>query len=260
VPKDASSHEPNARDQDEGRSAQGLARRDKLVIDHQDYVRAQAAILRRQLGGHFELDELVAMAQPGLIRAAERFDDGRNARFTTFAHKFIRGAILRSVRKLSNLPPVVRNTAAREAGADAIIESDDVFSGPPVSPEQRFARIVGKLAVHEAMAGAWSAQDEAVAPSEHANAATHARHRDAMRRLREIIPQVPRESREVIDMALRQGKTFQEIGDELGIEKTKAHRLYWQGVTWLRTQMLEAKPPAGRQHADPVGQNRRMPP
>lgn len=72
--------------------------RRRLVEGNLDYVRGMAGQLRRQLPATIEIDDLVAYGAIGLCESAARFDRGSGARFSTYSHLRIRGAILDGAR------------------------------------------------------------------------------------------------------------------------------------------------------------------
>lgn len=75
------------------------ARRDQLVIDHQDLVRRVAQSCAKKLPFWLELDDLISAGQLGLIEAAEKYDPERGIPFAGFAYRFIRGRIIDSNRR-----------------------------------------------------------------------------------------------------------------------------------------------------------------
>ena len=79
------------------------------------YVRSLAAQVRKQFNSQFEMDELVAWGQIGLLEAAERFDARVGANFLTFAHYRIKGAIYDGLRKMG----VLKGGAAASERANA---------------------------------------------------------------------------------------------------------------------------------------------
>jgi RNA polymerase sigma factor for flagellar operon FliA len=72
--------------------------RRRLVLGNLDYVRGMAGQMRRSLPAAIEIDDLVAYGAIGLCESAARFDRRSGARFSTYSHLRIRGAILDGVR------------------------------------------------------------------------------------------------------------------------------------------------------------------
>jgi RNA polymerase sigma factor FliA len=70
----------------------------RLVAGNLDYVRGMAGQMRRSLPAAIEIDDLVGYGAIGLCESAARFDRASGARFSTYSHMRIRGAILDGVR------------------------------------------------------------------------------------------------------------------------------------------------------------------
>lgn len=75
----------------------------QILEKYGHYVRSLAAQVRKQFNAQYELDELMAWGQIGLLEAAERFDSRLGANFLTFAHYRIKGAIFDGLRKMGVL-------------------------------------------------------------------------------------------------------------------------------------------------------------
>lgn len=71
----------------------------QLASDFQPYARAVAVRMARHLRCWPDLDEMTADAFYGLVLAAEGFDPGDGHSFATYARKFVRGEILKGVRR-----------------------------------------------------------------------------------------------------------------------------------------------------------------
>jgi RNA polymerase sigma factor (sigma-70 family) len=83
-----------------GRTRQ-LQRRNELIEQHLDLVRAIAANVKRSLPPSFELDDLIAVGCIALVESADRYRPSEHggAPFSAYARFRIRGAILDSVRR-----------------------------------------------------------------------------------------------------------------------------------------------------------------
>lgn len=78
-----------------------LAKRDALIEQHLDLARSIAEQIARSLPSHFELDDLIATGNLGLIEAATRYRPRQHngTPFSAYARYVIRGKILDSVRR-----------------------------------------------------------------------------------------------------------------------------------------------------------------
>ncbi len=84
--------------------------RDELIVHYQDLVRKTAFRMLRKLPQHFEVRDLMAYGQFGLMDAIGRFDPALGNQFSTFASVRIRGAILDELRSQDWAPRRVRAT------------------------------------------------------------------------------------------------------------------------------------------------------
>lgn len=82
-------------------------RRRRLVEGNLEYVRGMAGQMRRSLPAAIEMDDLVAYGAIGLCESAARFDRRSGARFSTYSHMRIRGAILDGVRLMGWFGPAL---------------------------------------------------------------------------------------------------------------------------------------------------------
>ena len=78
------------------------------ILAHLSTVRFVARQIHKGLPEHVELEELVSAGIVGLIDAAAKFKDDKNAQFKTYAQFRIRGAILDSLRSLDWSPRELR--------------------------------------------------------------------------------------------------------------------------------------------------------
>lgn len=84
--------------------------RDQMILDHYDLVRKVAQKMRRRLPAQVELDELISLGTPGLIRAVDLYDPNAGS-FEAFCRQKIRGAILDGLRALDWAPRSLRRRA-----------------------------------------------------------------------------------------------------------------------------------------------------
>lgn len=70
-----------------------------------------------RLPAHIDKEDLINVGIIGLISAVERFDEGRNVKFETYARFRIRGAILDELRSRDNLSRSARNKDAKLVNA-----------------------------------------------------------------------------------------------------------------------------------------------
>ncbi len=71
-----------------------------IIEEHMPMVRAVARRIHRTLPRHIELDDLISAGYLGLVDAAQKFEQGRQTQFRSYAEFRVRGAILDSLREL----------------------------------------------------------------------------------------------------------------------------------------------------------------
>jgi RNA polymerase sigma factor for flagellar operon FliA len=100
------------------------ARRDTLVMEYLQNVKFIAYKIASRVPPHVEVDDLINSGIIGLIDAAERFEPGRNIKFSTFADQRIRGEILDSLRDLDWVPRSLRQKKRQIESAFQAIEQE----------------------------------------------------------------------------------------------------------------------------------------
>ncbi len=201
------------------------------------YVRSLAAQVRKQFNGQFDMDELVAWGQIGLLEAAERFDSKVGANFLTFAHYRIKGAIYDGLRKMGALKGAgsaadransyLGNLADRSGGGGAKLE-DDV---------REVSTAVSGLAMVFAtsLEGTEGLQlsDEALPADERLQL------EQLKKRVRSAIEKLPEKERKLLEGYYFQSKTLEEAGAEIGQSKSWASRLHARAVESLKKLLEE---------------------
>jgi RNA polymerase sigma factor for flagellar operon FliA len=81
-------------------SAAGIARRDRVVLEHLPLVKAIAVRVHENLPVHVDLDDLVHAGILGLFDAAGKYNPEKQVVFSSYAKHRIKGAILDSLRQL----------------------------------------------------------------------------------------------------------------------------------------------------------------
>jgi RNA polymerase sigma factor for flagellar operon FliA len=102
--------------------------RDRLVLEHLDYVRHILGRLVIRLPDYVDRENLESAGILGLVEAAHQYDSSRNVAFKTFAFPRIRGAILDELRRNSPLPQKMLQQVAKVRRVCETLP-------PPVTPE-----------------------------------------------------------------------------------------------------------------------------
>lgn len=200
------------------------------------YVRSLAAQVRKQFHSQYDLEELIAWGQIGLLEAAERFDARVGANFLTFAHYRIKGAIYDGLRKMG----VLKGNAAASERANAYLTnlSDRGHGGSSVGDDvNEISNAVTGLAMVfatslEGSDGLQLSDDDQLPADERLQL-------EQMRnRVRAAIEKLPENQRKLLQGYYFQNKTLEEAGAAIGQSKSWASRLHARAVETLK-QLLE---------------------
>lgn len=199
------------------------------------YVRSLAAQVRKQFNSQFEMDELVAWGQIGLLEAAERFDARVGANFLTFAHYRIKGAIYDGLRKMG----VLKGQASASDRANAYLTnvSDRGFGGGGKFEDdvRDISDVVTGLAV---IFSAGGDAEGLLITDEQLPADERIQLEQMRRRVRAAIEKLPEKERKLLQGYYFQNKTLEEAGAEIGQSKSWASRLHARAVETLK-KLLE---------------------
>lgn len=108
-------------------------------------VESVARGLRRQFGGHVNLDDLLSHGRETLLHAARSFDPDRGVPFVRWAALRVRGGMIDSVRQSGNLPRRVYRKLKALQAMDSVEEAAQE-NPPPPSPEAADQAITDVLA------------------------------------------------------------------------------------------------------------------
>jgi RNA polymerase sigma factor FliA len=199
------------------------------------YVRSLAGQVRKQFNSQFEMEELVAWGQVGLLEAAERFDARVGANFLTFAHYRIKGAIYDGLRKMGAL----KGGGAVSERANAYLGNLSDRDGSSGSLEDEVERISNAVTGLAMVFGTSLDVGDALQMSDDALPADERMQLEQMRRrVRGAIEKLPEKERKLLQGYYFQNKTLEEAGAEIGQSKSWASRLHARAVERLK-QLLE---------------------
>jgi RNA polymerase sigma factor for flagellar operon FliA len=209
--------------------------KEQILEKYGAYVRSLAGQVRKQFNSQFEMEELVAWGQVGLLEAAERFDARVGANFLTFAHYRIKGAIYDGLRKMG----VLKGGGASSERANAYLGNLADREGGGGSLEDEVERISSAVTGLAMVFGtgvegaeALGLSDDNLPPDERIQL------EQMRRRVRGAIEKLPEKERKLLQGYYFQNKTLEEAGAEIGQSKSWASRLHARAVERLK-QLLE---------------------
>lgn len=226
--------------------------RNRIVESYLPLVGYVAAMIRPALPSHIDLDDLYSYGSIGLIEAAERYDPSRGVKFTTYATRRIRGAIIDELRSQDWAPRRVRKNGKAVARAwDALNER--------LQRDPTLAELANELEVSERSAtfmlaelqqsrhltldwfgsgpGATYGDEEETYPvmvRANVDLNDHVIHADHARRVGSAVALL--EDRERIVMALYyfEDMTFSQIANLLGVTESRVIQVHSSALTSLR--------------------------
>jgi RNA polymerase sigma factor for flagellar operon FliA len=209
----------------------------KILEKYGPYVRSLAAQVRKQFNAQFELDELIAWGQVGLLEAAERFDPKVGANFLTFAHYRIKGAIFDGLRKMGVLKGP--ESRAAERGNAYLGNLADRDHGP--SGIEGDVGDISNAVTGLAMVFAASLEGtEGLQLSDHSLGADEKLELEQLkRRVRAAIDKLPDKEKKLLQGYYFHNKTLEEAGAEIGQSKSWASRLHARAVETLKKLLEE---------------------
>jgi len=203
-----------------------------------------------QFPRHIDPQELARAGTLGLVQAAHRFDEARGVPFRMFAGHRIRGAILDAVRQADWAPRSLRRDARkveatrnrlavelRQSPSAADIADDLGMTVQAVQElEGHITRSV-VLALDESVAGVG---DEDVSLGDVLCDRTMMEPAEALEvqemhgYLRDSVALLPEKHRAVIQGTFLDGRTSQEVADELGVTVSRISQLRTEALEMLR--------------------------
>jgi RNA polymerase sigma-B factor len=230
------------------RRTQDRATRNALVRDHQ-WIAVHCA--RRFAHRGEPMDDLIQVAQLGLLKAVERFDPSHQVVFSTFAMPTVTGELRRHFRDHTWPVRVPRRVKELYLELSSSIESlGHELGRPPRVEEIAEAMHSSTDEVLEAMeAGAAYRTTSLSPPSDSDDDAERAEaamvgdvdaelvSADARVSVRELVNELPDRERKVVYLRFFQGCTQSEIADQVGVSQVHISRILRDTLRRLRARL-----------------------
>lgn len=220
------------------------AEHNRLVREGLPVLELVARRIARRMGGHLDVDDLIALGHPALIEVARTYDPSR-AKFEAYAAIKVKWAILDGLRR----EMYGRIGSARWAGVIASERFADAMSatsgegGELLTEEGYRERLLTVLDGHAAALALGLAAD---ASETGGISGTHESPEDSVARaelrraMANAIRALPERERTLIERHYYGGESFDAIAKELGISKSWASRLHTQAIRALATSLHPA--------------------
>jgi RNA polymerase sigma factor for flagellar operon FliA len=217
---------------------------ERLILEHQSFLRALARNIASTLPHHVDFDELVAFGQVGLTEAARSYEPGRGVLFTTFAHYRIRGAIFDGLRKMTWLPPAARRCIKEQSAADEVLRDAEESPSPPASGPVlagRFAGAVERLGAVFLISGLGEG-DGQLNPADRRTTSADAESKEMHARLLGAMSRLPDDMSMLLRMLYIENRSMADVGVALGRNKSTVCRRHADAIDLLRA-MIEPPSP-----------------
>lgn len=211
--------------------------RDELISSYGPLVRSIADDIARKLGFQGDREDLVAAGFEGLLQAHARFDPDRGAKFSTYAHYRIRGAIVEQVRNSSRLPRSAHDLAKRLALAELVAEQageDRARSPGGDAADEAVATAIHDLLGQLTMSYVTAAvadQERGTTPEESVLSQLE------LARVRKVVAGLPEREQRVIRGVYFAEEPLDDIGAELGVSRGRVSQLHTQALDLLRKRL-----------------------
>jgi len=222
--------------------------RDHLIVHYSPLVKFVAGRIGAGLPSSVDPGDLVSSGVFGLIDAIERFDLERGVKFETFAVPRIRGAIYDGLRQLDWVPRSIR-TRAKEVER-ALSGLEHRLGRSPTDEE-----LAASLHIAERALANWlkSISSTTIGPLDRAIAAgaepaeldgpgstsPSARVEDSelSQAMHNEIRKLPDREKLVLSLYYDEGLTLDEIGEVLGVTKSRVSQIHTKSVLHLRSRL-----------------------
>jgi RNA polymerase sigma factor for flagellar operon FliA len=209
---------------DEYRETRSVALRNRLVEKHRGLAEDIARRVLKVSPVHADRDAISGDAYLGLISAVEGFDPGRGWKFTTYAQRRIRGAIIDGLRAMDWVPRCARE---REEAAGRkvpyMLPADSVIGGHHADASQVFDNdYTGRVAIAERFA------DPAPGPAATAGAA------DSFNAL--LVGLEPGH-RLAVTLYFAAGLNLKEAGKALGLTESSASHIVREALVSIKGRL-----------------------
>lgn len=212
------------------------APRQELILHYLPYARKVAGSLYGKHVHHdVEFQEYVQWSTLGLIEAIDRYDPARGARFNTYAHLRMLGAIRNGLQHATERQEQIslrrRLTTERLAAATRDLNPADT-DAPPMQLLSDMAEISAVMMLTFMLDDTGMLQhEEAALPDKCYQSLAF---KDEQARLRALVDRLTPREQSVIRLHYLQGLTQQDIAQTLGLTKGRVSQLHEQALQRLR--------------------------
>lgn len=227
--------------------------RDELIVQYLHLVKFVVGRLASGLPPHVKLDDLYSSGVTGLIKAVEKYDASRKAKFESYGMLLIKGAIIDEMRQLDWIPRSIHQKANQISTAQTTLQqqlgrepTDQELSthlgiteeelgeqlhrvrpailiplnGQVVQNEEETTTIAERIADHKAQTSFEVADRNECATM-----------------LAEAIDKLPAQERKVLTLYYYEELMLKEIGKIMGVSESRISQIHTKALLKLRTRL-----------------------
>lgn len=233
--------------------SRGEDSRDELIVQYLFLVKYVVGKLGSSLPSHIKLDDLYSSGVTGLIRAVEKFDFSKNAKFESYALLLIRGSIIDELRKLDWIPRSVHQKANWIATAQEALQqqlgrepTDVELSSRLGMEEEELQELLERIrpAILVPLDGeAYLNEEESVSLAEkiadtRAETSFQAADRsECARIIEQAIKELPAPMRAVLVYYYYEELMLKEIGKIMGVTESRVSQIHTKALIQLRMHL-----------------------
>lgn len=224
--------------------------RNLLAVRHLPLVKFVARKISNNLPAHIDLEDLVAWGSLGLLDAIDKFDPGREVKFSTYAVTRIRGSILDGLQQMDWAPKQITSRVRQVRKARELLSIE-------LGYEPSVAEIAERMECTPAEVRGWMVDDYAtrvrpldspthesdgadgnsilVEVRDHAAQEVAAEVQEIRFRVTSAVQALAEREQQVFLLYYREGLTLRQIADRLGVSvssATQAHTRLVEQVRW----------------------------
>lgn len=226
--------------------------RDHLITHYLPLVKLVSGRLLSNLPKHVRMDDMYSTGVMGLIKAVERFDPSRKAKFETYAQLVVKGAIIDEMRSLDWVPRSVHQKANEIEGATHSLQQklgrdpsdEEVAKELGVSIEkydELILRVRPAILLSLDKAGEEDASgvhlSERIADEKVKTSYEVAERREFGELLEEAIHALPEQEKTVLVLYYYENLMLREIGKIMGVTESRISQIHTKALIRLKTRL-----------------------
>ncbi|MCP5469920.1 MAG: FliA/WhiG family RNA polymerase sigma factor [Chlamydiales bacterium] len=227
--------------------------RDELIVHYLFLVKYVVGRLGSTLPTHIKLDDLYSSGVTGLMRAVEKYDNQRAAKFESYAILLIKGAIIDELRELDWIPRSIHQKANEVSNAQSDLQqelgrapTDEELSEHLGMSEEEFEDLL--LRIRPAVLLPLNAEistggedsttlSERIADQRAETGFDVAHKSEFCAILKEAIQNLPDQEREVLTLYYYEEMMLKEIGKVMGVSESRVSQIHTKALLKLRHRL-----------------------